>query len=198
MISKILIYQKSYIMVLAHLIVRKKKKNNLKKYVADGWKVLNKAKNGSLGRLHHKYGCNMCYELAKHFKTKKEFCVANRNAYFTAMAKGWLKDYAWLKHAEMPKTIYTFEECKNAAKDCKSRTEFRNKHWLMYDQSRKNGWIDSLIVSKVISHVIIKYDLKGNFMEEIPKIHQIFGKKADLINQVSKTEKHYAYGFYGT
>ena len=174
---------------------QEKEKEQLEKYISDGWNVLNKAKTGSLGMLKYKYSRKICYELAKKFDTKKAFREANRGAYFTAMAKGWLNDYAWLKHAEMPKRIYTYEECKKAAVKCESRTEFMHKHWLMYDQSFKNGWLDDFIASKVVSYTIIKYDLNGKFLEEIPKIHQVYGKRADRINQVTKNGKHYAYSF---
>ena len=64
----------------------------------------------------------------------------------------------------------------------------------MYLQSYKNGWLNDFIASKIKHHTIIQYDINGNFVKRYDKIHQTFGRKADLINQVSKTNRHYAYG----
>ena len=64
----------------------------------------------------------------------------------------------------------------------------------MYEQSSKNGWLNDFIESKIKHNIIIQYDLNGNFVKRYDNIHQSFGKKSDLINQVSKTDRHYAYG----
>lgn len=64
----------------------------------------------------------------------------------------------------------------------------------MYEQSSKNGWLNDFIESKIKHHTIIQYDLNGKFIKRYDNIHQSFGKKSDLINQVSKTDRHYAYG----
>ena len=74
--------------------------------------------------------------------------------------------------------------------------EFQKKFQQMYEQSMKNGWINDFIKPKIIKNTIINYDINGNFVKRYDKIHQAFGKKADLINQVSKTNKHYAYGSF--
>ena len=76
------------------------------------------------------------------------FRLAYKNVYFKCLEKGWLKDYDWLKRTHRQKRIFTYEECKNAAKQCSSRTEFRNRFQQMYLQSHKNGWINDFIKSK--------------------------------------------------
>ena len=74
--------------------------------------------------------------------------------------------------------------------------EFQKKFQQMYEQSMKNGWMDDFIKPKIVKNTIIQYDLSGNFLNRYDKIHQAFGKKADLINHVSKNKKHYAYGSF--
>ena len=43
---------------------------------------------------------------------------------------------------------YSFEYCKNLAKECVSRTEFSKKHNFAYKISCKNGWIEKFLPSK--------------------------------------------------
>lgn len=172
---------------------QEKEAEEMEKYKNEGWILLNIAKAGSLGTLSYKYTKQLCYDLAKQFTTKKEFRETYRNVYFKCLEKGWLKDYTWLINTKRQKRQYTYEECKKAASKCKSRTEFRDTYERIYLQSIKMGWINDFIKSKVIKNVIIQYDLQGHFLKRYDKIHKEFGKKADLINQVSKNGKHYAY-----
>jgi len=175
---------------------QEKEAEQIEEYKKNGWNVLNTAKAGSLGSTYYKYTRKVCYNLAKQFKTKKEFREAYRNVYFKCLEKGWIKDYDWLERTYRAKKTFTYEECKEAANRCNTRTEFRDKYRQMYLQSYKNGWLDDFINSKVIHNTIVQYDLTGHFLNCYDKIHQAFGKKADLINHVSKNEKHYAYGSF--
>lgn len=175
---------------------QEKEAEQIEEYKKNGWIVLNTAKAGSLGAVYHRYTRKACYELAKQFKTKKEFREKYRNVYFKCLEKGWLKDYIWLITTHRQKKVFTYEECKNAAFKCSSRTEFRDNYGMMYLQSVENGWINDFIKSKIIHNVIIQYDINGNYVKRYDKIHQAFGKKSDLINQVSKNDRHYAYGSF--
>ena len=127
---------------------QEKEAEQIEKYKKNGWNVLNTAKAGSLGTITHKYTRKVCYDLAKQFKTKKEFREAYRNVYFKCLEKGWLNDYIWLERTYRQKKMYSYEECKKAASQCSSRTEFRDRFQQMYLQSHKNGWIDDFIKSK--------------------------------------------------
>lgn len=175
---------------------QEKEAEQIEEYKKNGWIVLNTAKAGSLGTIAHKYTKKVCYDLAKQFKTKKEFREAYRNVYFKCLEKGWLKDYDWLEKTYRQKRIFTYEECKNSASQCRTRMEFQKNFQQMYEQSMKNGWIDDFIKSKIIKNIIIQYDINGIFVKRYDKIHQAFGKRADLINQVSKNNRHYAYGSF--
>ena len=175
---------------------QEKEAEQIEEYKKNGWNVLNTAKAGSLGTITHQYTRKVCYDLAKQFKTKKEFRETYRNVYFKCLEKGWLKDYTWLVNSVRQKRIYSYEECKNAASQCNTRMEFQKKFQQMYEQSMKNGWMDDFIKPKIVKNTIVQYDLSGNFLNRYDKIHQAFGKKADLINHVSKNEKHYAYGSF--
>ena len=173
---------------------QEKEAEQIEEYKKNGWSILNTAKAGSLGTITHQYTRKVCYDLAKQFKTKKEFREAYRNVYFKCLEKNWLKDYTWLKVTYRQKKTFTYEECKEAANQCKTRLEFHKKYQSMYKQSMENGWLDDFIKCKNTRNVIIQYDINGNFVKRYDKIHQTFGRKADLINQVSKTNRHYAYG----
>lgn len=172
---------------------QEKEAEQIEKYKNDGWILLNIAKAGSLGTLSYKYTKKVCYDLAKQFTTKKEFRETYKNVYSKCLEKGWVKDYYWLKNSHRQKRIFTYEECKNVCLQYKTRSEFKDKHPCMYLQTLKNGWIDDFIKSKIIHNIIVQYNLEGKFVKVFNKIHETFGKKSDLINKVSKNNKHYAY-----
>lgn len=72
------------------------------KYRSDGWNVLNKAKtgkrSGAIGCLNsHKWNRKTCYEEAKKYNSRTQFCRENGSAYHVARKNGWLNDYTWMK-----------------------------------------------------------------------------------------------------
>ena len=54
------------------------------------------------------------------------------------------------KKERKPKGYWdSYENCYNAAKECRSRTEFGKKHTNAYANSLKNGWLDEFFPKKV-------------------------------------------------
>lgn len=68
------------------------------KYCEEGWNILNKAKtglrSGAIGSLNcHKWNHKTCYEEAKKYKSRTEFCRKNGSAYHVARKNGWLDEW---------------------------------------------------------------------------------------------------------
>lgn len=89
----------------------------INKYKEDGWNVLNKAKAGknsssigSLGGGKNTY--RRCYNIARLYKTRSDFCKNESGAYDTAYRNGWLKDYYWLKNSWCRSVIQLTKEGK--------------------------------------------------------------------------------------
>ena len=69
--------------------------------------------------------------------------------------QGWQNDYYWFEKTK-PKVLprkWTYEACRDAAKQCSSRSEFVKKHKGAYEASRKNGWLDEFIPEKMVNHI---------------------------------------------
>lgn len=90
-----------------------------------------------------------CYEEALKYETRTDFCKNNGSAYEVARKNGWLNDYDWLltefearsKSMKGKHTLYTYEECFEIAKDCKTKTEFKEKNKGAYDAAQRNDWL---------------------------------------------------------
>ena len=78
-------------------------------------------------------------------KTKKEF-AAMRSAYSVACKNKWLKDYTWLEAEREPNGYWhSYENCYNAAKQCKTKKEFRKRFSAANNNAAKNGWLSDYI-----------------------------------------------------
>ena len=68
----------------------------VQKFKKDGWNVLNKMKtgivSGSAGNLTRHWTYETCYEEAKKYKSRKEFCDNAHTAYDVARKNGWLDE----------------------------------------------------------------------------------------------------------
>lgn len=94
---------------------------------------------------------------AKKFKSRKEFCVNARGAYKVACANGWMNEYVWFEntHDVLSKAIkaarpskWTYDVCKQIAKESKGRLDFRKKSSGAYNASWKNKWLDDFFPKK--------------------------------------------------
>jgi hypothetical protein len=84
-------------------------------------------------------------EALKH-TTMKSFREQSHVPYVTADRNGWLNDYTWLIKKKTHNTQkYTYEECYEAAKSCRTKTEFAEKHRLMWNTARYHRWLNDYI-----------------------------------------------------
>ncbi len=84
------------------------------------------------------------YLKAKEFETSKEFRTKAKSAYSSASRNGWLKDYTWLKKERKDSGYWLdYKHCREAAKQCKTRTEFGDRFPGAYHNCCKNNWLDT-------------------------------------------------------
>ncbi|MBR5963584.1 MAG: hypothetical protein IK000_05485 [Bacteroidaceae bacterium] len=122
----------------------------LEQYRNKGWSILNRAKTGSLGSLfNRKWTESTCLEEAKKYETIKEYRRTNESCYNVAKRNGWLKNYTWLKETRKPNGYWnSYDICHNAAKECKTRSEFAIKYDGAYRKARENNWLDDFFPDK--------------------------------------------------
>ena len=117
------------------------------KYQDDGWTILNIAKtgigSGSLGLLAKgKWNYESCFLEAKKYTTLKEFRKLSASAYNKSLRYGWLSDYTWLNSIKQEYALWTYEKCYEAAKHCKSKTQFLKHNSHAFSKASKEGWIN--------------------------------------------------------
>jgi hypothetical protein len=117
----------------------------LKKYIADGWNVINSASTGvmrgSLGTFGRKWSRAACMEEARKYATPKEFREGNASAYNAAYHNGWFDDYTWL---EFHRSYWTLDMCIERAKQYSTLAEFRHKDNKAYMAVLRHGWSDKI------------------------------------------------------
>ena len=79
--------------------------------------------------------------VAKNYKTKKEFKEKNGGAFYAASKNGWLKKYYWLNVVK-PKGYWNYETCKEAALKYNTKSEFQKGDRRGYNLAREKGWIE--------------------------------------------------------
>lgn len=62
------------------------------KFKKEGWKMLNKAKTGSIGSGIRKWSFENCKVEGKKHKNKSEFQKNASGAYFSSLRNGWLNE----------------------------------------------------------------------------------------------------------
>ena len=121
---------------------KKKEGYYVEKYRNEGWTILNRTKTGSLGNIFVvKWTKKTCHNEAMKYKTRGDFAKFNGSAYDVARRNGWLNDYTWFEEMQKPSGYWEdYDNCYNAAKECKTKTEFIKKYGAAWAQSRKRGW----------------------------------------------------------
>lgn len=81
-----------------------------------------------------------CKSIAKDFKRKVDFEKHDPSAYMTSVRRGWIND--WFDRKIKPSNYWTYDSCKECAKQFKYMTQFRDSKYLhVYLKSKKNGWL---------------------------------------------------------
>lgn len=77
---------------------RKKECEMIKKYIADGWILLNQRSGGQIGGIGQ-WSKKRCLEYSKQFTTRGELDAANHTVYGRMLTHGWFKDAPWISYA---------------------------------------------------------------------------------------------------
>jgi predicted GIY-YIG superfamily endonuclease len=114
-----------------------------------GYRVLNKAKAGSVGSPDIYWTFDLCQLAASRYTTRKDFGTNEMNAYAATVRNNWLDDVCG--HMVSPdRTIrLTFDFCQNEARRFTSRAAFAEHSNSAYTKCRKLGWLE-----EVCSHMV--------------------------------------------
>ena len=83
-----------------------------------------------------------CYNEAKKYKSRQEFCKNAKGAYNSACKNGWLVDYTWFSASQSaPK--WNRDTCYAEAQKYNSVKEFSKNSGRAYQIALKNKWLDS-------------------------------------------------------
>lgn len=82
----------------------------------------------------------LCESIARQFTRKVDFEKFDASAYATSVKNGWIND--WFDRKIKPANYWTYERCKEYARQFKYMTQFRDSEYMnVYLKSKKNGWV---------------------------------------------------------
>ncbi len=115
----------------------------LEQYRQEGWHLLNRTKTGGIGLLdRNKWSKRTCREEAQKYKSRGEFAKSSSRAYDIARTNGWLEDYTWFEERQKPAGYWdNYDNCYNAARSCRTISEFGKRYSAGYLSARNNGWL---------------------------------------------------------
>lgn len=117
----------------------------LNNYISNGWTPLNRIKTGSLGGDIIKWTYEICRDESLKYTSLAEFRNKNNNCLSRIYKNGWKELLTHLLCDKLPNDYWdSYERCLDAAKKCKTKTEFCNKHRGAYNSSVKNLWLDDI------------------------------------------------------
>ena len=117
----------------------------VKKYKKEQWKILNKAKTGSLGGITILWTKEKCQEAALKCKTKTEFYKKYSSASSSALSNGWIDEIcSHMENKTKPKGYWNYENCLNEAIKQRTRRNFRVYSSGAFHSSEKNNWLDKI------------------------------------------------------
>jgi len=115
-------------------------------YKNNNWNILNKNKTGALGNNILIWTKEKCANIALKCDSRKEFSIKYSSAYISARKNKWLNDIcSHMKEKRKPIGYWTYDTCKDAASQCKSRFEFSHKYSHAYLTSTKNNWLNEFM-----------------------------------------------------
>ena len=110
-----------------------------------GWTLLNQARGGALGGVRKKWTKERCANLASQCSTLSEFITKYPVAYGACRSRGWGDEIlGHLARETLPAGHWTFERCAEAARQCSSRAEFRERFDVARQIAQRNGWTDEI------------------------------------------------------
>jgi hypothetical protein len=86
-----------------------------------------------------------CFEIAKEYRTRREFQYGAGGAYRSAMKNKWLDEIcSHMEEIIKPNNYWTKERCKQEARKYNTKPEFRKKASSCGEMARRNGWFDEI------------------------------------------------------
>jgi predicted GIY-YIG superfamily endonuclease len=110
------------------------------KYKESNWKMLNKAKPGSLGGKLCLWTLEKCLTDAKKYTIVEDWSNNSRKAYVAAKYHGWLSEcISHMTYRQMPRNYWNKERCLEIALKYKTRNEWYKNHIASYSFARRSG-----------------------------------------------------------
>lgn len=143
----------------------------LEDYKNQGWRILNKAKTGSLGGNYLKWNYNNLSILAGTYNTRSEFQDNDGGAYAAATRLGIIQEIcSHMVKIKNPKFFWkTKEQVKKEASKYKNKKEFKNKSFTAYTIAIKNYWIEEFFPNSRKVKERGYWNQKFNFLNEASK-----------------------------
>lgn len=117
----------------------------IKNYKKNGWRILNRHKAGGLGWSEKKWTFDNCQKEALKYKTRSDFLNNNPSAYYLAHRNKWVQVFDHMVYKKLPKGSWTYETCRQAALQCKTRSEFRLKACGAVKKAYEEGFYEEIV-----------------------------------------------------
>jgi len=137
-------------------------------YKKNGWKLLNKAKAGSLGMCGVFWTKEKVQNEANKYTRRIDFQNNSSKAYNAALRNGWLDEVC--DHMPQTHIDWTLDKVREEAKKYTDFTDFRKNSSLAYGAAYRNGWLD-----EISSHMEKKLDrwTEDSLIKEMGKYKSI-------------------------
>lgn len=165
-------------------------------YKNNGWKLLNKAKAGSLGMCKVFWTKEKVQNEANKYKSRTEFKTISSKAYTAALRNGWLNEVC--DHMEKTFTDWTLDKVKTIANEYSKLADFQKNSPQAYSAAQRNGWIND--VTKGMERT--KDWNEDDLINEMSKYSSLkefrINSNSAYVTAVNKLGSKYINDFYGS
>lgn len=111
----------------------------IERYQADGWVMINRCRGGSIGTLGIGISKNKVIEISKQYTTLLDFKKEHLEMVSLIYRMGWENEFPWLEKKEYTK--WTYELCEQEAKKYTLLKDFRKKSSSAYVTAKTHRWL---------------------------------------------------------
>lgn len=111
----------------------------IERYQADGWTMINRCRGGSIGTLGIGISKNKLIETSKQYTTLLDFKKEHLDMVGLIYRMGWENEFPWLEKKEYTK--WTYELCEQEAKKYTLLKDFRKNSGSAYVTAKNNEWL---------------------------------------------------------
>lgn len=98
-----------------------------------------------------KYSYEICFEMAKQYRTKAEFKFHQSGAYTSARKNKWLKDYTWFENGRNNDRKWSFKSVKQEADKFLYKRDFMLNSNIAYRKARDKKYINKLFNNMIFN-----------------------------------------------